>query len=92
MLSDYEQERLRALERQLLADDPAFTRSFDTRAGQLRRQHRDSVFTIAIMAAVLLGALLLLAGSPAGALAFAVAAGLLWLTRQRHNDPTRRST
>jgi hypothetical protein len=31
------------------------------------------------VAAVLLGALLLLAGSPGGALAFAAAVGLIWL-------------
>lgn len=93
MLSDHEQERLRALERQFLADDLGFTRSFDTRAGHLRRQHRNNaLFKIAIMAAVLLGAIMLLAGSPAGAVAFAAAAGLIWLAWRHPNDPSRRST
>ena len=91
MLSDHEQERLRALERQFRAEDPEFTRSFDTRARHLRRQHGDSVsltIGIGIGAAVLLGALLLLAGSPGGALAFVAAVGLIWLGRlQRSVSP-----
>ena len=83
MLSDHEQERLRALERPFRAEDPEFTRSFDTRARHLRRQHGDSVsLKIGIVAAVLLGALLLLAGSPGGAPAFAAAVGLIWLVRR----------
>jgi Protein of unknown function (DUF3040) len=68
---------LRALERQLRAQDPKFAESFATRARHLRRG--DSVsFTIGIVAAVLLGALLLLAGSSGGALGFAAAVGLVW--------------
>jgi hypothetical protein len=43
VLSDHEQERLRARERQFRAEDPEFTRSFDTRARHLRRQHGDGV-------------------------------------------------
>jgi hypothetical protein len=80
VLSDHEQERLRALEHQFRAEDPEFIRSFDTRARHLGRAHGDSVsLTIGIAAAVLLGALLLLAGSSGGPLAFAAAAGLIWL-------------
>ena len=72
MLSDHERKTLREVERQFLAEDPEFTRSFDTRAQRLRRRHLDGVSVkIAIVAAVLLGALMLVAGSPSGALAFA---------------------
>ena len=83
MLSDHEQERMRALERPFRAEDPEFTRSFAMRARHLRREHGDSVsLTIGIVAAVLLGALLLPAGSSGGAPAFAAAVGLIWLVRR----------
>ena len=79
MLSDHERETLREVERQFLAEDPEFARSFDTRARDLGGEHRVSVsLQIGIVAAVLLVALMLVAGSPAGALAFATATGLIW--------------
>jgi hypothetical protein len=91
MLSDHEWDTLREVERQFLTEDPAFTRSFDTRARRLRRRHLDSASVkIAIMVAVLLGALMLMAGSPGGALAFAAATGLIWLAWWHSNDPSRR--
>jgi hypothetical protein len=40
---------------------------------------------IAVKAAVLLGPLMLVTGSPSSALAFAAVAGLIWLTRRRSN-------
>jgi hypothetical protein len=87
VLSDHERETLRAVERQFLAEDPEFARSFDMRARDLRGGHRVSVsLQIGIVATVLLGALMLVAGSPVGALAFATATGLIWQAR-RH--PTR---
>ena len=80
MLSDREQERLRALVRRFRAEDPEFTRSFAMRARHLRREHGDSVsLTIGIVAAVLLGALPLPAGSSGAAVAFAAASGPFWL-------------
>ena len=93
MLSDHEWKTLRKVELQFLAEDPEFTRSFDTRARQLRRQHADSVSaTIAMMAAVLLGGLLLVVGSPGGALAFAAMTGLIWLAWRHSRDSFHRST
>ena len=92
MLSDHEWKTLREVELQFLAEDPEFTRWFDTRARQLRRQHADSVSaTIAMMAAVLLGGLLLVVGSPGGALAFAATTGLIWLAWRHSHDSSRRS-
>jgi Protein of unknown function (DUF3040) len=82
---------LREFERPFQVEDPEFTRSFGTRPQRLRRGHLDGAwFQIATVAAVLLGALMLVSGSPSGALAFAAVAGLTWLTRRRWNgDPDR---
>ena len=86
MLNDHERKTLGEVERQFQVEDPEFTCSFDTRAQRLGRRHLDGAwFQIAIVAAVLLGALMLVAGSPSGALAFAAVAGLTWLTRRRWN-------
>ena len=87
MLNDHERKTLREVERQFLVEDPEFTRSFATRAQHLETQHQDGVgIKIFLVAAVLLGALMLVAGSPSGALAFAAGAGLIWLARQHSND------
>jgi len=92
VLNDHERKTLREFERQFQVEDPEFIRSFDTHAQRLRRRHLDGVwFQIAIVGAVLLGALLLLAGSPSGALAFGAVAGLTWLTRRRWNGALDRS-
>jgi len=93
VLSDHERKTLREVERQILAEDPEFTRSFDMGAQRLRRERRDGASVkIAIVTAVLLGALMLMAGSPTGALAFAAATGLIWLAWRHSNDPSRRPT
>ena len=92
MLNDHERKTLREVERQFLVEDPEFTRSFATRAQRLERRHLDGgLVKIALVAAVLLGALMLVAGSPSGALAFAAVAGLIWLARQHSNDTRSRS-
>lgn len=93
MLSDHEWQTLRAVERQFVTDDPEFTRSFDMRAQRLRRKDHDrkdhgrELVKIAVVGVVLLCALMLVAGSPSGALAFAATAGLIWLAR-RNSIPT----
>jgi hypothetical protein len=92
VLNDHEQQTLREVERQFLVEDPEFARSFTTRAQRLKPRHLDGgLAKIAIVAAVLLGALMLVAGSPSGALAFAAGAGLIWLARRHSNDPPGRS-
>ena len=96
MLNDHERKTLREVERQFLVEDPEFTRSFATRAQRLERRHLDGgLVKIAIVAAVLLGALMLVAGSPSGALAFAAVsrtdlAGPT--TLQRHPRPVTTTT
>ena len=76
MLNDHERKTLGEVERQFQVEDPEFTCSFDTRAQRLGRRHLDEAwFQIAMVAAMLLGALMLVAGSPSGALAFAAVAG-----------------
>ena len=92
MLNDHERKTLREVERQFLVEDPEFTRSFATSAQRLERRQLDGgLVKIAIVAAVLLGALMLVAGSPSSALAMAALAGLIWLTRRRSNSTPGRS-
>ena len=92
MLNDHERETLREVERQFLVEDPDFTRSFATRAQRLERRRLDGeLVKIFLVAAALLSALLLVAGSPSGALAFAAVTGVIWLTRQRSNTTPGRS-
>ena len=91
MLSDHEWRTLREVERRFLTEDPEFTRSFATRAQHLGRAQGCVGIKIFLVAAVLLGALMLVAGSPSGALAFAAGAALIWLARRHSNDPPGRS-
>jgi hypothetical protein len=86
VLSDHERKTLQELERQFMADDPEFPRRFDARAQRLDRKHLGGAATIAIVGAVLLVALMLVAGSLGGALAFATATGLIWLAWRHSSD------
>ncbi len=91
MLNDHERKTLREVERDSMADDPAFTRAFQEHQTRLsRRPHRTGA-AIAIVAATLLAALLLIAGSPAGALAFATTTGLIWMAWRHSTDTDRRT-
>jgi hypothetical protein len=93
VLNDHERKTLREVELQFVAEDPEFAQSFDSRARRLQRKHADGVSVkIAIMAAILLDALMLVVGSPGGALAFAAVTGLIWLAWRHSTDPSRRST
>jgi Flp pilus assembly protein TadB len=88
VLSDHERKALREVERQFLTEDPRFTRSFEARQTQLTRQSRKPGAGLAVWAAALLAALVLVAGSLAGALAIAFATSLLW-TAWRHSGDRR---
>lgn len=90
MLSDHERKTLRELESQFIAEDPEFPRSFDARAQRLDRKRLGVTAMIAILAAVLLSALMLVAGSPGAAMAFAVVTGLIWLAWRFSGDTSRR--
>ena len=90
MLSDHEQRALLELQRQFLAEDPDFARSFDE-VGQ-----RDSAFslqwvdamprwvpTAAVVGTVALGVLILAIGVAAVALVFAMLAVMIVVVRKR---------
>jgi hypothetical protein len=80
MLDDYEKNTLREVEAQLLSDDPEFARAFDARAQDLSRAHLAGVgTTIFLIGGLLVSALVLIAGSLSGAVAFAVATGMIWM-------------
>jgi DUF3040 family protein len=79
VLSDREREALREVERQILNEDPEFVRSFDARAQRLPHHTGGPGIKIFVLAGLLLSALVLAAGSIGGAVAFAVATGLIWL-------------
>lgn len=100
MLSEHDWTVLGEVERQLRAEDPEFTRSFATNAQRLQRGRPDrDLIKLATVGAVLLAALMLVAGSAGGALAFAAVAGLIWWARApvrehlaRRDDANPRST
>ncbi len=89
MLSDHERRTLRELDGRFLADDPEFPRSFDARAQRLGHTPLGGSATLALAVGVLLCVLMLVAGSLAGALAFAAATGAIWLA-WRHSTGSRR--
>jgi hypothetical protein len=79
VLSDRERETLREVERRLLIEDPGFARSFEARAQLLPHPTGGLAIKIFLITGLLLSALVLLAGSPGGAVTFAAATGLAWL-------------
>ncbi len=90
MLDDRERDALCRLEQQLAADDPAFVHTFDHRQGRMSGppRHRRAA-RIAVAAAVAVCLLLVLVGSPAGALVVAVTVSSGWLVWRfsGHLDP-----
>lgn len=81
MSSDQEWAELREVERRFLAEDPAFTQAFEVRAQGLGRRSADGATRVTVGVATALGGLLLLVGSPTGAVAVVVVTllvGLLW--------------
>lgn len=91
MLSDHERRTLREVERRCMADDPAFTRSFQERQTRLSRRPHQTGAAIAIAVAALLTALMLIAGSPATALGLAAVTGLIWMAWRHSTDADRRT-
>jgi hypothetical protein len=81
VLNEHERETLREIQRHLVVEDPAFEepfRAFDI--GTPRARYRWVYTTLVVITAVL-APIVLVAGSPGGAFAFAVIAGTLWWTR-----------
>ncbi len=91
MLSDHDRKTLREVERHCMAENPDFTRSFQERQTQLSRRPHQTGAVIAITVAALLTALMLIAGSVAGALAFATTTGLIWMAWRHSTDTNRRT-
>jgi Flp pilus assembly protein TadB len=80
VLSDHERKTLREVERQLMIEDPKFTRAFETRQTAMSRHPLWLAANIAVVVTALLAALMLAAGSLAGALAFAFTTPVIWVT------------
>lgn len=90
MLDDRERNALGELERQLATDDPAFVLTFDRHQERMSGPPRRPRATwIAGAVAVAVCVLLLLVGSPAGALVVAVTVSSGWLVWHfsDHLDP-----
>jgi hypothetical protein len=79
VLSDHEWKALREVERQFQDEDPRFTRSFEARQTRMARHPHELGARLAVVAASLVAAVMLLAGSLAGALAIAFTTGLIWV-------------
>jgi threonine/homoserine/homoserine lactone efflux protein len=80
MLDDYEKNALDEVERRLLSEDPEFAQVFDVRAESLSRASAVGAgIKIFLIGGLLVSALVLLAGSLSGAVAFAIATWLIWL-------------
>jgi Flp pilus assembly protein TadB len=97
VLSDREQQALREVQRQLMAEDPDFARSFDeagwrdsTFSGQWVYATPRWVFATAVVAAVALGVLMLVVSGPGTALVVAVLATMIFVIRRRGGAPGRR--
>lgn len=88
MFSDREWELLRRVESDVVADDPEFARSFEAKLARLQNHRRyHGVVRIAVVMAAVLALGMLLAGSPIGAMAVLVLAGLVWVV-WRYSDGT----
>jgi Flp pilus assembly protein TadB len=79
VLNDHEWKALREVERQFQDEDPRFTRSFEARQTRMARHPHELGARLAVVAAALIAAVVLLAGSSAGALAIAFTTGLIWV-------------
>ncbi|CAA9447669.1 MAG: hypothetical protein AVDCRST_MAG66-4575 [uncultured Pseudonocardia sp.] len=90
MSSDQEWAELREVERWFLAEDPTFMQAFEARARELGRRSADGATRVTVGVATALGALLLLVGSPTGAVAVVVVTVLVGLLRWGTDDTVRR--
>jgi hypothetical protein len=92
VLSDRERETLREVEARILNEDPEFARTFHARAERLSQISTGGLgIKIFLVVGLLLGALMVVVGSLTGALAFAIATGLVWLMWRFAGDVGRRS-
>jgi Flp pilus assembly protein TadB len=92
VLSDHELKTLREVERQCMADDPDFTRTFEAGQTRLSRHPHQLGLTLAVVAAALLITFLLVAGSLGSAVVVAAATGLIIWAVRHHSVSTKRQT
>ena len=92
MLSDHERNALRKVERQFQAEDPRFTRSFEAHQARLARHPHKLGADLAVVAATLLAAVTLLAGSLTGAMAIVVTTWPIWLAWSHSAGTDRRAS
>lgn len=97
MLSDHEWKALREVERQFMADDPTFPRSFDdvgqppsTCSLQWAYAWPRWVYTTATAVAVGLGVLMIVARAPGTAMVFALLATMIAMARSHRDEPGQR--
>jgi Flp pilus assembly protein TadB len=92
VLSDHERKTLREVERQCMADDPDFTRTFEADQTRLSRHPHQLGLTLVVVAAALLTTFLLVAGSLGSAAVVATATGLIiWAVRHHAAGTDRQS-
>ncbi|MGW4424229.1 DUF3040 domain-containing protein [Streptosporangium sp. NPDC004631] len=88
MLSDREREALREIQCRLLVEDPGFAQSFNADVRRLNRASPDLTwwtYTNLLVLSLTFGVILLMAGTPVGALMFTVTAAALWQARRRRD-------
>lgn len=94
MLSDHERETLDEIQHRLVAEEPQFARSFESRARRLGvrgRRLRQTGVTVLIVTALLLAAFMIVVHAVGPALFFSAAACcLVWLRRGRRAGAGRR--
>jgi hypothetical protein len=97
VLSDREQQAWREVQRQLMAEDPDFARSFDeagrkdsTFSGQWVYAMPRWVFATTVVAAAALGVLMLVVSGPGTALVIAALTTMIFVIRRRGGAPGRR--
>jgi hypothetical protein len=89
MLSEHDRQALRAIERRLLAEDAAFGRKFDADLRPHRPTRPTGRGAAQFAGMLLLGLLMVLAGSTAGMVAFFGAAAVIALTWWYVHTPDR---
>ncbi|MET9628848.1 DUF3040 domain-containing protein [Lentzea sp. NPDC006480] len=87
MLSDHERQTLCEIERRLRDEDPALAQTLENTEQPDVRDRRNLSWSTVIIAASLLGVLMLTLGQPAATLMFALVAGWAWGTLNRRIWP-----
>jgi len=88
VLSDREREALNEIERQLAVEDPGFSRTFHAVGQSPPYNQVRLAYAVTIVVAIVLGLIVLLAGSVLGALVFAAVAGGVAVAWYCHGDKT----